>query len=302
MKPNTQLHATGVLCQAGKTLRQWGVDIGEWIAAELTQIPSHHAVLFLSPEAFGQRGHEFTQAQQLNEGICKVLGSKASIVASLNDFSYADDDDVKKNNKQQWITLNQQKDLRLIIRPANSKRVEGWNWLHELLRWEALTTSFDFVFDPRYAQQLFMEGKVDEYQRYYTMYERSLKGPQQEVLPKLVIDSTCTKLISAIPKLINDEKKADDVKDQKQWWNDVADALRYMIMGYKTVVEDEPEAVFVDRQMQQLASRYALNNKELTPEARMMAMMQAQYDFQAKDRSRHMAFSVDRSNGEVYMQ
>jgi len=158
------------------------------------------------------------------------------------------------------------------------------------------------VFDPRYAQQLFMDGKVDEYHRYYNMYERSQKGPQQEVLPKLVIDSTCTKLISVIPKLINDEKKADDVKDQKQWWNDVADALRYMIMGYKTVVEDEPEAVFVDKKMQQLASRYALNNKKMSPEQRMMAMMQAQYDFHAKDATRNMAFSIDRATGDVYMQ
>lgn len=303
LKSNGQLHVTGIKVQSGKTLRQWGFEVAEWIGQELQDIPSHRAILFVSPEAFGQRGHEYTQIQQFSEGVKHVLGKEASMVLGYDDFTYDETPEAQEKNRQKWRDLNNQKNLRLLIRPANNRRVDGWNWLHELMRWDVLYSVSDFNFDPSFAHQLILEGKTDEYLAYVKAYERSQRKSQVETLPKLVINSDCERLIQAIPRLITDEKKVDDVKDQREWWNDVADALRYLSMGYKTVLEQEPEAVFIERKLQEAIERaQQLNNPNVKPADQMRMIMLAHNEYQNRRKDLHAAFSVDRATGSVYVQ
>ena len=301
MKSNGQLHATGAKVEAGKTLKQWGVDIAQWIAPELQFIPNQRAVLFMSPDAFGNRGMEFTQVQQFNEGVKQVLGKNASIVAT--NFSYEDSQEALDTNKKEWMNLNAQKDLRLIIRPANNKRVAGWDWLRELLRWQSLVQSFVMDYDPVFAAHLINNGKTTEYLAYYKAYQQSKGRDSSEVLPKLVINSDCKKIIEGIPKLISDDKKVDDIKDQKEWWNDMADALRYAVMGYKTINTSEQEAVAIQRGLHDWLEHMERGGEIITPAQRAMVAMQMQHQYRkANNLSQLQGFHVSRATGTITVQ
>lgn len=301
MKSNGQLHVTGELVKSGQTLKQWGVEIGMWIGEELELVPNKRAVLFLSPEAFGQRGMELTQAQQLSAGIEMVLGKRASIVMGA-EFSYEDDERVRVANREQWQTLNAQKDLRLIIRPANNKRVDGWNWLHELLRWQDLQPRLNMVFDADFAARLLHDDKTEEYLIYTRMFMQSQDRVKEE-LPKLVFNSNCHKTTKAITMLISNDKKVDDVKDQLEWWNDVGDSLRYLAMGYRTITEHEPEAVFVKRSVNEWIHQRESTGHLVTPNQQMLMQMAAQVKYQEeKVRRSAPAFNIQRGTGRVIIQ
>lgn len=301
MKSNGQIHATGAKVEAGKTLKQWGVEVAQWIAPELHYIPNQRALLFFSPEAFGNRGMEFTQVQQFNEGVKLVLGKDASIV--VNNFTYDDSPESLDKNKQQWMELNQQKQLRLIIRPANNKRIAGWDWLRELLRWESLVKSFVMEYDPIFAAQLINEGKTNEYLAYFKAHQQSKGNSGSELLPKLVINSDCKKIIQGIPKLISDEKKVDDIKDQGEWWNDMADALRYAIMGYKTIQGGEQEAVAINQGVNDWLEKMARAGEVVTPAQQNLAALQAQYQYRQKHQQLNRAgFHISRATGEITVQ
>ncbi len=301
MKANGQIHATGAKVEAGKTLKQWGVEIAQWIAPELQYIPNQRAVLFLSPDAFGNRGMEFTQVQQFDEGVRKILGPKASIIAT--NFSYEEEQDALEKNKQQWLEINKQKELRLVIRPANNKRIAGWGWLRELLRWEQLVQSFVMDFDPVFASQLINDGRTQEYMAYYRAYQQHKGNDSNEILPKLVINSDCKKIIQGLPKLISDEKKVDDVKDQGEWWNDMADALRYAVMGYKAIQGGEKEAISVHQGMQNWLEKMERSGEVVTAAQRNLAMLHVQHEYRKKHNlQQQLGFHISRATGEITVQ
>jgi len=301
MKSNGQLHVTGELVKTEQTLKQWGVEVAAWIAQELELVPNKRAVLFLSPDAFGQRGMEMTQAQQLSAGIEMVLGKKASIVMA-SEFSYEEDEKVRVANREQWQLLNAQKGLRLIIRPANNKRVDGWNWLHELLRWRDLRPQMNMTFDADFAARLLHDDKTEEYLVYTRMF-MSTQDRTKEVLPKLVFNSNCHRTTKALTMLINDPKKLDDVKDQKEWWNDVGDSLRYLAMGYRTISEHEPEAVYVNRSVNDWKHQRESTGHVVSPNQQMIMQMVAQIKYQdEKARKSAPAFSIERGTGRLIIQ
>ena len=301
MKANGQLHVTGELVKSGQTLKEWGVEIGLWIANELELVPNKRAVMFLSPEAFGQRGMELTQAQQLNAGLEMVLGKRASVVLAT-EFSYENDDKVRMANREQWQKLNAQQGLKLIIRPANNKRVDGWNWLHELLRWKIIQAPINMTFDNEFAARLLHDNKTEEYLIYTRMFMQS-QDRVKEILPKLVFNSNCHRTTKALTMLINDPKKVDDVKDQLEWWNDVGDSLRYLSMGYKTISEFEPEAVYLQREVYDWKTQMEDRGHLISPNQQMMRLVIAQAKYQdEKARRKLPSFSIQRGTGQMIIQ
>ena len=125
----------------------------------------------------------------------------------------------------------------------------------------------------------------------------------KETLPKLVFNSNCHRTTKALTMLINDPKKVDDVKDQLEWWNDVGDSLRYLSMGYKTISEFEPEAVYLQREVYDWKAQMEDRGHLISPNQQMMRLVIAQAKYQdEKARRKLPSFSIQRGTGQMIIQ
>ena len=238
--PNGQLIVYDEMVEAGVGNEEWGARIAQWCWKELQELPSHVITMWTSPDAFHRRGDPKSRAEQIAAGVDSILGPQASAVM-----------EVGANGKDFLQQLAVQDSARIAIRPASDKRVAGWQYLHGMMRFRPIAPASKSMFNPQYAQQLLEEEGATRYTEYLAVFRE--RAP--EVLPKLIINPRCKGFRKAIPTAAYpadpDAPNPEDIVKLAVIGDDFLDAGRYLTMGFKHIVEQEPPEVFVDKRVQQ---------------------------------------------------
>lgn len=242
--PGKQVHVLDELVMTQVTPEELGVEIGRFAASDLLnpmEGSQRHMDLFLSPDAFERRTSERTIADQLAEGLQKVLGPDSVYIhpsATPND---------KPDGLFQRLELAQR--ASIIIQRATNQRVAGWMNMRSMLRWWPILPPSQSQWDPAYALKLQQENPL-KYQEYAKLFV-----PKNEVLPRLKIHfDKCPKLVMAIPlaKMNDPDRRGGDPNDiDKAHFEgmDSLDSLRYGLMGYRSMDIMEPKEEFMRKHM-----------------------------------------------------
>lgn len=197
--------------------------------------------LWLSPDAFAKRDVVKTQAEGIAEGIGRILGSKAAHLPELFNVApvlttYPD--------INLFGSFQMQQRCGIVISQAQNARKAGAAHLREMLRWEQVAPVDGNVFDPEIATRLMSESAAK-----WRIYMEAFKSRAPEVLPKLLIDSSCKHLIQSIPTLVADKKDIEDVLKTEALGDDVYDAWRYLLFSPDVLEGREPQRSFVQRHL-----------------------------------------------------
>ena len=172
-----------------KTIDQWSADIAEMSVNDLPQLVA------LDPSAWQQRGHEFTIAQQFEEGWKKVVGKYPPIIKADND------------------------------------RLGGKMLVHDYLRWRPLpklNLGINTKYDRDVAETILRIQGVNAYKSYISHF--TPKPQEEEILPRLLISKhACPELIRAIPICVYNEKGRHQEDVAEFNGDDPYDTLRYLL-------------------------------------------------------------------------
>lgn len=257
--PGKQVHVLDELVMNQVTPEELGVEIGRFAFQDLTtdySTAQRSMDLFLSPDAFDRRTSEKTVADQIAEGISRVLGPDSVYIhPSAN-----------PNEAPGGIFRRAELAFRasIVIQRATNQRVAGWMNMRALMRWWPVLPANTDKWDPEFALKLQRESPI-KYQEYAKLFL-----PKSEVLPRLKIHADkCPKLVVAIPLArMNDPEKRgggdpNDV-DKTHYEDkdtgasmDCIDSLRYGLMGYKTMDIPEPKEEFMRKHLEKWGPRSA---------------------------------------------
>lgn len=210
-----------------------GVEIARQWLPDLKGVEGHAITFYLSPDAFGKRDAERTIAQQIATGIAMILGPGAVVIEG------------EEAGEFNWRNFSVQANGGIRIMRAQHQRIEGWQYVKDLLRWRPIQIDAQ-RFNPEYAARLFQENP----ERHRT-YMQAMGNAKPEVLPGLLIHDCCRHLIASIPEAIHKEG-TEDIHKTDAISDDVLDAIRYTLMAHKRIENAEPLTVYVERAMTNL--------------------------------------------------
>lgn len=241
----------------------WGVEIALASLNDLRGLEDGHMPLFLSFDAWDKRNDVRTVADQIGDGIRKVLGPDAAIVFTSEEVP-----------GDFFERLQTQRKMGISIRKASNQRIAGAQYVRSLLRWWPLTKVERDPFD----QELFMRLLRLDRKR-ATDYRNAYADTKQEVLPGLLIHDCCPRLIQTLQVLVHDEAKPEDVL--KQVGDDTYDAFRYLVFGNANAKTREPFRVFAERRVEEITRQ---RGGQLDMDSLVWVMRKAEADYgQASD-------------------
>jgi len=170
-------------------------ELGVTLAYDLKSIveesQSKRVICYISPDACARTESEDTPAIQMVPGINHVLGPKS---AFLMKFTEAEEQMREEEALASMLQRrDEQRDLRVVLVPANNNRVAGWMHLQTLLRFKSLET--ESVPDMVYAFHLMETQGVVAQMEYLNQPEFSkAKVP----LPRWKISRQCVQLIKCL--------------------------------------------------------------------------------------------------------
>lgn len=185
-----------------------GFDIAKMSARDLEEMPEPYMVMFLSPDAFGDRTATKTIAQQIAEGIDNALGVGTAVLVGPN---------------EPMPSMRGTSKAKVVVRMATNRRVDGWMFVHEMLRWRPLP----------------------------------IENIASEVLPKFRIFDCCEQTIESISSVIHDEKKQEDVA--KGPGDDGADMVRYGLMAHSERENLPPLQAWLGQRLVEFTERHGGN-------------------------------------------
>jgi hypothetical protein len=191
--------------------------------------------LFLSPDAFSRESEIESESVRIYKGMCKVIGA---------DRVWLQGEDPTDENSTEGAAV-------AIVR-AHNKRAMGWSLCYEWLAWQTRQQDA-YKFTEEEAQQIYIDKGMDAQAQYYRRWRMSLP----ELLPRMLIAAELEGLVDAIPKAMRDNKNPDDVV--KTHWDgaDWVDAWRYLVMGCKLSVGEEPARMKQQRILEEAKERDA---------------------------------------------
>jgi len=268
--PDRKLVIYGEQAQPGIIAREWGVRLAHWLRPELEAEPDQVIECFVSHDAFASIGYEKTRAAMLEEGINEVLGQHNAFV-----IDQADNESAQEFFERYRAVAPA---ARIVLRkvPNYWKRIDGWDYIRELLRWWQMGAPNQELFSQSHLEQLRAEGDILKYAQYLKMFEPR----EPEDLPKLLIARDCPKVVKALRVAQFTDKKgsdqaAEDVMKTETESDDVIDACRHLALGFRFKVEHEPRDHWIQRNIQDLmSSRPDLNGSQLW---HMKQQMQTRY-------------------------
>jgi hypothetical protein len=241
LAPNGQIIIYDEMVEAGVDNEDWGKRIGQWCKEELRGLPSHTMPLFLSHDAFGNRGEGHTQAEQIESGIKSILGDRSALLLNLAQDEGAEAEFFR-------ALADAQPQSRIVMRkPFGRKRVDGWDFMRILMKWKSVDARPMDEMDQEYARQLLEREGMDALQKYMEQFD-----PKTDVaLPRMLITDNCRFVIDGLQALVYDTDGTNprDVMDAGTVDNDVADAVRYLCSGYQKYVEKLPKAVWIEQRV-----------------------------------------------------
>ena len=239
----------------GITAEVWGYELAKGCLKELEGLPDKRIDLYLSHEAIGRRDSPRSWAEQFQDGMNQCLGHGAAVVIDQGETS-----DVAAVQKRYDL----QTTAKIAIRAVRPNRVNGWNYIRELMRFTPLykplnREEFDFA-EMRRIYDKDGEEAANKYRQAF------LSASEKETLPKLMITQRCQGLIRAIQGAVfnneyRSDKAAEDILKTQTEADDLLDALNKLCLGFKYRQNLEPREVYVSRRMDELLTR----NPHMTP-------------------------------------
>ena len=285
--PHGRLVVYDEMVEAEVDNEEWGMNVARWCQKELPHLPSRSIPLFLSHDAFGNRGEGRTQAEQIEAGIRRVLGSTGSLLLDLPVADDAERDFFRAAADRQQCRI-------LVSRPFSRKRVDGWSFIRILMKWKDSGAKDARTINPDHVRRLMESGD----QEALTEYLRGLEDRSGEVLPKLVISDKCRVLKDALSTLVydTDGKNPEDVKKTETIEDDAADAFRYLCVGYRKIAERLPRSVFMQQRISEAKEKGASSDDLWN----MQPWFDEQYEEQANDRAFSFGLGSSRSRQVRY--
>lgn len=198
---------------------EFGIEIALSVREYIKQT-GESVTVWLSPDAFSQESEVVSEADRIMEGASRILG--------VGSIWLADEDSDTKLSPipRQGV---------LAFRRAYNRRVQGFSYIYDLLRWtETALPVKQFSYEE--AWQIFVERGADAQAKYVEEWKKAIPKPK----PSLLFSESCVNICKALEKAQRDQKNVEDV--QKKHWEfaDVLDALRYLVAGLRIIPKDIP--------------------------------------------------------------
>lgn len=264
-----------------------GVTVANWWLPELEKLPDHQITLYFSPDAFSKTDDVKTRAEQFASGVQEILGPYGALLlryTSEERDAAAKDPQLAARMFQHRTQATEGK-MRIIVKPASTDRVGGWNYMHELMRFRPVRTETEEEIKQRLAT-IFQRSGVEAYERELAQYRKL----GQEILPRLQLWHVCRGLDRFLKSAQHDEdKRREDVKkfdaEDGKGGDDPGDSARYGLQAYKEIEVSMPKSYWVaEKATEVLAGHEQAFGEPLTDPTRlaMVAMRQsALYEKQA---------------------
>ncbi|HWR49912.1 MAG TPA: hypothetical protein VN428_02325 [Bryobacteraceae bacterium] len=226
---------------------QLGSEIASKSIEELEQMSDPHLVMYLSHDAFHRTDDTSTEAEQIKQGVERVLGKDAAFVLSLTQ------EEAFLENKVAWESVRrrqreQARKTHITIVNAGLNRKGGWNLIRELLRWWPLEGP-QAKFSEEVSRKILMEqGALAWYE-----YKQACEKRAEEVLPKILFHDCCTKVITGVQAAVESETDSEDV--QKQDGDDFVDSLNYLCRNFTFREAQQTRDMIVTDKLQQIRER-----------------------------------------------
>lgn len=171
---------------------------------------------------------------RLKTGIDMVLGPGTAKVLKSEDLM------------KQW---KHQEGMKIVIRPAENRRVHGWGVMRQMLDWSPLKEERP-KFDQQYAMRLTHKPDL------FLEYVQKMKRVEEEhrSAPRLVLlKGKCPELQAGIKRAVFDNDgdvlKVDCDINTGVGGDDAIDACRYLCVGAQRIKAKEPEEVWLEKQL-----------------------------------------------------
>lgn len=225
---------------------EWGALLARESGPDLAGLPDHHLTLFLSPDAFARRDEANTIAEQIGNGISRILGRNSVFLVDFTEEERALPAD------QAWASLNRRSSTKsqfgITIQRASNERVSGWMQVREFLRWKPIYK----VSNTRIDWDVFEKIRSENGIMSAAEYLQQIAAQKDEILPKLQIFDCCPKLIRAISEAQHDEARPEDV--MKNDYDNEVDALRYLLMAHSSREVKKPREAVVSEAIEALGA------------------------------------------------
>jgi len=276
-----QIHVYRELVVNMVTPEQLGYEVARRSVEELRAAPTHAINLFLSPDAFSDRSGDLSQAEMIARGIARVIGPTAVHVPEMAvrrlQLAYERGEAEFQSEEERagaFADLRGAQQMGITLRAANDSRVMGWQYMQDCMRFLPVGERLTAGFDQEMANQILMKEGPEK----YTEYVRAFSVMKDEVLPRLQVWDTCPEIIAAIPKLVYNDapgKCAEDVMKSAAKYDDVADGLRYLLVGIRDTEIIEPfDSVWERRHAQIIHSNPSMSFND---KCRLYDRMQAEW-------------------------
>lgn len=273
--PMGRLYAYREFQISGMSAMQLGAYLAKLSMKELEALPSHHLTVYTSHDAFWRKD-ESAMVDKIRTGIDSVLGRQAAFVLYPNEYENS------LPFAEAWESVRRRQTEHIgrtyitIVR-ATPDRIGGWSVLRDLLRFKRILPKLDEL-DEAYACNLYQEKGPDAERA----YRASINNQTEEVVPKIRFFDKCPQLLRSLESLVHDNpqtgssSRANPEDARKQDGDDLADALRYLVIEFGFREDTPPRDVAI----RQRADLLFQDKPGLSAQSRIMTMrhLEQQYD------------------------
>lgn len=279
---------------------EMGVELANWWLPDLEFLPDKTITIALSPDAFSKTDASRTKAEQMAEGIKRVLGPYGAFLLKFSDDERAlmsKDSKLAQTMFDRRRSEHSQGQLNIVLKAANTNRVDGWSYMREQLRFRPIVQESELELKQRLVKTYSQAG-IEAYERELAKVKRA----PDAALPKLQIWKTCPQLIRSVEEAMKDEDKPEDVRKydavEGVGGDDALDSLRHALMDFKEIETRMPKSYFVSQKIEEIQSQYETDTGErITDPTRLVMIAQrqaARYDVGSKQHTR--GFSMPRAS------
>jgi hypothetical protein len=243
---------------------EMGIELAKWWLAELEEMPEKTVQVALSPDAFSKVDASRTKAEQISDGIKTVLGPYGAFLLRYSDeerAAMAQNPKLAAQMFERRRMENSKGQFCIALKSANTDRVAGWNYMHELLRFRPVLQETEEELKGRLVR-IFTRAGIEAYERELA----KVRTREKEVLPRLVIWRHCYELkrflevaqhdgtlVNGIAPRTEDVKKFD-ANELGDGGDDAGDSARHLLMAFKEVEKAMPKSHWMSEQMSKIQS------------------------------------------------
>ena len=219
---------------------QLGVEIARLTIPFLPDSEDMIMEFYVSPDLFHKSDDRALRATEIVRGINHVIGFGTAVAMAYDndEKELAERDPGMAYERYAVRTVKQLAEARISMKIANNRRIEGLQFMREMMRWKAVDSTPDL--ERQY--QVLSKSKDTRAKSLLKNYEVMLKT--DTVLPKLrIFSDKCPMLIKALQNCQTDPDKPNEMLQYKG--DDPIDSLRYGLMGYRDMPAEMPRSFYI---------------------------------------------------------